>query len=215
MKCADSQELMQRWLDGDVISPDELGLHLAICTDCGLMFAAARQLKSGLRSVIPPKAPPLLTARIVTMVAADRRRRLLRNYAAAGLLAAACVLIAFLFFSLRPVQTPTPYAPMVVVAPQPRPVEQPEPPLRDTVKEGRQALDQLTNKVLAKVDEQTGVMGDALVPLQAAGLEFGAKSQPQTPTTKTGMSLGLQTVTATARRGLSFMFQAAPAPPDR
>ncbi|HYV35016.1 MAG TPA: hypothetical protein VE988_04875, partial [Gemmataceae bacterium] len=164
MNCREAEELLQRQLDGDLIAPPDWAEHLAACATCRELFAGARQLERGLGLLIPPKAPAILSARIVTMVMAERRRRVWRHYAAAGMLAAACLLIAFLFFLTRPSQTP--YVPVIAEVPKTQPVAPAEPPLRETVKEGRDALDQLTNKVFAKVDEQAGVMGDALVPLQ-------------------------------------------------
>ncbi len=98
MNCLESQELLQRRLDGrSVFDQVALEQHLTGCTECRAFHGAAQSLKDGLR-LMPPVSPPnRLTDRIVIKVLAqhDALRRFRWRLLAFSALAAS-LFVAFI-----------------------------------------------------------------------------------------------------------------------
>jgi hypothetical protein len=100
MNCRDYQQLIQRLLDGHPAATyqEDLSAHLAICSDCHELDAAAHYLLDGLRFLAPPQPPAGLRERICRQVMAERirttrrRRLLVRSAVAAALLLAGSVI---------------------------------------------------------------------------------------------------------------------------
>jgi len=94
MNCTESQDILQRRLDGDAI-PDRAALdqHLGECADCRLLHAAAGQLEIGLRKVAQPLPPPGLRTSIVAAALKDRARHRRRRLVV-GIALAASLLLA-------------------------------------------------------------------------------------------------------------------------
>jgi hypothetical protein len=149
-----------------------------------------------LRLLVAPVAPETLTRRTVTKVLNERRGRVRRRYALAAMAAAAALLIAFLVWTNR---EPAPRTPPVVE--QPKAAHQ---RLGPTVQQGRKALDQLAERLIDQTQKQAEVMRDATAPLETVRLDPPSKTPPAAQP-KSGMTTALQTVSATTRRGLSFM----------
>lgn len=94
MNCSESQNLLQRRLDGEPMGDGaELARHLAACAECRSLHAAADRLEAGLRLGRAPVVPAYFSEAVVGHILADQRgRRRLRWYASAAL--AACLLLA-------------------------------------------------------------------------------------------------------------------------
>src|SRR5947209_2974571 len=94
MKCPESQELWQRRLDGE--APAEaaaLDQHLASCSACRELHAAARRWEHLFRAIDRPVAPAGLGDRIVDCFLSERHSRLRwRRGAAIAAAVAACLL---------------------------------------------------------------------------------------------------------------------------
>lgn len=97
MNCTHSHNLLQQRLDGIPIAERaSLDRHLADCSECRMLHAAASRLEDGLRLLSTPLPPEGLAATIAERVAVDRRRRLITVRLPAVLGAAAAVLLAIL-----------------------------------------------------------------------------------------------------------------------
>ena len=84
MNCLESQELLQRRLDGEAAHASaDLSQHLAECDTCRGLFAAAQSFQDGLRATPAPVVPPLFVARTTARVLAARKWRRVRRWAAA------------------------------------------------------------------------------------------------------------------------------------
>jgi anti-sigma factor RsiW len=77
MNCHESEQHLQRLLDGDGAEAREtVNAHLAICPECRELFAAASLLQRRLRERRRSSPPENLTRSIVAGVLSDRGRRL-------------------------------------------------------------------------------------------------------------------------------------------
>jgi predicted anti-sigma-YlaC factor YlaD len=106
MNCLESQELVQRFLDGEALDArrTELEPHLAICANCRELHAASQRLLDGLR-LMPPALPPDHLARNITAQALrqGKRSRLQKRVAMTAALAASLMLAVLAGYrSLRP-----------------------------------------------------------------------------------------------------------------
>jgi hypothetical protein len=199
MNCHDCEDLLQR--------------HLADCANCCSLFAAAQRLSDGLRLVAAPVPPETLAKRTISRVLAEQRGRRHMRWAMAAAMMAACVLLAVWLWNRKseqpgtvPVATRPEIKPVLPVVPE-------EPSLRDSVQEARHALDRLTDRVLDNTRKQVDVMRDATAPLEVGRADTAAKRAPnesKASRTRPGMNTGWQTVAATTRRGLSFIFNETP-----
>src|SRR5439155_20407151 len=100
----------------------------------------------------------------------------------------------------------------VLPAPAPAPAPK-EPSLAEAIREARAAMDGLAGKALANSQEHADVLRDATAPLEVARVDLGQKrssTDPKLAKPRPGMTTGLQTIAATARRGISFMLQETP-----
>lgn len=94
MNCTQSHDLLQQRLDGVPIAERvALDRHLADCSECRMLHAAAARLEDGLRLLSPPVLPEGLAATIAENVAADRRRRMITVRLSAVFGTAAAVLL--------------------------------------------------------------------------------------------------------------------------
>lgn len=97
MNCPESHELLLRWLDGHAMGAGiALDQHLAQCSDCRQLHAAANYLTDGLRRLPSPTPPAGLAPRIIARVLADQRARGVWRRRAVTLAAAAALLLAVL-----------------------------------------------------------------------------------------------------------------------
>jgi hypothetical protein len=228
MNCRDCEEFADRQLEDDPPPlPPELEMHLAECSACKSLFATVQRLREGLRLTMAPTPPEMLACQTVTKIQSAERWRVQRRWALAAMAAAASLLGAVWYFANRntnPVETPVVIAPKPSPPlkehndPAPQPKESKEPSLSETVQEGRDALDRLADKLFDKTREQADVMRDATVPLEFARLDEPQKrssNDPPATRPRPGMTTGWQTVAATTRRGLSFMFRDAPSQPEK
>ncbi len=93
MNCSESQDILQRRLDGEPVSDvAALSQHLAECADCRWLHAAAGQLEVGLRKLAPPVPPPNLRNTIVAAALKDRARQRQRRLVLGMALAASLLL---------------------------------------------------------------------------------------------------------------------------
>src|SRR5712692_2763605 len=118
MNCLECHELLHRALDGDrdVVGP-ALDRHLATCSSCRALHAAAQRLGEGLRLLPSPALPPGLTQRLVTgVLRARRRRQRLRRLGTLTAVAAGLLLVVYAgFLGRRPPAPPLTPRPMVEV----------------------------------------------------------------------------------------------------
>jgi hypothetical protein len=75
MNCLECIELLQRRLDGELVSSTSLEEHLAQCAVCREQFALAQQLVGGVKAFTWPTPSGTLTERIISGVLEDRRMR--------------------------------------------------------------------------------------------------------------------------------------------
>jgi hypothetical protein len=222
MNCRECQEMLQRCLNGDVAANACVADHLNTCSECAALFAAARRLQQGLRLLPAPPLPPGFAGRITVQVLAQRQARLRlrwRRTAAVAAVAASVLLTVWLLPSTTPqrhADEPVALGTSKKTVP-PAPVKgatNPPPPAPEPVQHARGALDQLLERLWAMTREQADVWRDLTAPLEVAGLDLKPKPSPAPPKVdqpRPGMAIGLKTVAAVTKRGLSFMFNETPA----
>jgi hypothetical protein len=104
MNCLESQEILQRRLDGEpFVAYPALDQHLAQCSPCRERHTAARRLLESLRAAPRPELPESFTDRVVDAVLRDRLRRRTRLrrslYVTAALAASILVMLLFAYWN--------------------------------------------------------------------------------------------------------------------
>lgn len=214
MNCTESHDLLQERLDGVPLEDRAaLARHLAGCSECRLLHAAAARLEDGLRLLGPPRLPSGLMTRIVGQVESDRRRRLaVRRWAVAGSLAAGLLLAVLLGYrtnraELAKLPPPQSVAPEAVAQPVP-----PPPSLRDSVVEAGSAMASLTWRTADETVGQTRLLLPETIP--APKLTIAEPSAPSTASLRQagqGMTAALDPMAASARRAVNLFLREASA----
>src|SRR5262245_4991614 len=118
MNCVESQQLLQRGLDGDgtALAGEDLAAHLALCPDCRELHRAAQRLLDGLPLLPPPRPPADLAERIGRQVLLERSRRMRwrRRLTTAALAASLLLLASALYFAVQPGSRTAPSAALAV-----------------------------------------------------------------------------------------------------
>jgi hypothetical protein len=236
MNCSQSQDLLQRRLDGEPIADrTALDAHLAQCLECRGLHAAAGRLKDGLRLLRVPAPPVALNSNIVAVALEERRSRVLKQRLwmagaalAAGLLVAVVLdlskgrplnelLLALGWIKAEPMQSlPPPDPEPLAVLPREMPAV---PSLRDSVAEASSAVVALTRQTVDQTREQSRIITDALpmttpLPgLEAAPPALDPPVQSVLQDAGQKVSLGFEPVTSSARRAFSMFVREVPAPP--
>jgi hypothetical protein len=237
MNCTESQDLLQRRLDGEALTDrSALDRHLATCADCRSLHGAAGTLEAGLR-LLPAVAPAVhLQALLVTTLLAERnarqsrrRRWLTATALAASLLLAFGIGLAVTgaesanrFFErqfagwFHPASTPqVPVATTPVTAETPQPEG---PSIRDGVAEAGTAVVSLTLRTTEETVEQTRLLTGTLPTTTINLREVLPQPQEQPPLAvwqETGqrVTTGFEPVTSSARRAFRmFVRETVPAP---
>jgi predicted anti-sigma-YlaC factor YlaD len=218
MNCSQSQDLLQRRLDGEPID-DRAALdeHLAVCAECRSLHTAAGQLLDGLR-LLPALAPPtMLGTNIVAAALEERRSRVLKQrlWMAGAALAAGLLIAVLMGFSGKSSST-TGLIVTEVVTPDPEPIEKmprevpTAPSLRGSVAEAGSAVVSLTRRTADETREQTRLltealpMGTPLPGLEAVPPALDPPVQSVLQETSQRVSSGFEPVTSSARRAFSM-----------
>jgi len=217
MSCHDFQDWLQRRLDGEMLPlPDGLEPHLGGCLSCRSQQHAGQLLLEGLQGLKRALPPSGLADAIVARVLTDRleltfrrRRRVATTVAlAASLLLAA--LAGYLWLPKSKTVTQEKFA-RVEKAPEPPPrlVAPEAPSLARSVEEARSAVASLTEKIADKSKEQARLWW-SVAPDVPKALPVVKFEQPLDPAAQSlrqagqGMTEGLQTVSQSARRAVSY-----------
>jgi hypothetical protein len=232
MNCSESQDLLQRRLDGEPIDERAaLNEHLHSCAECRQLHAVAGRLEDGLRLFAPPMPRRDLSATIVGAVLADRRERTRttrRRWLSVAAVAAGLLLAVYAgqragFFSGRSTEP-------VVANPGPTPptgvaIKQPEEPLAGpsvvaSVFEVSSAVASLTKRTATETVGQTWLLlpdslptpslteTDVVPPL----LEPAAGSLLQAGQS---VSAALDPVTSSAKRAFSLFVREGSSQPEK
>jgi hypothetical protein len=106
MNCPESQDILQRRLDGLTPTPDPaLELHLAECPTCRDRHRAARMLVETLRGGLDATLPEGWSTHVVAAIVRDRQRRRLRvrrSLYGTAVLAAAILIMLIVGYLTRP-----------------------------------------------------------------------------------------------------------------
>jgi predicted anti-sigma-YlaC factor YlaD len=227
MNCDESLELLQRRLDGEPTGdPSALEQHLATCTECRGLHAAAGRLEHGLHLLAAPTPPARMRLAIVSAALADRRKRLRRRWLAGTALAAGVLLALLLgwqggvrdgLVALGIIKHDAVTPPEI--PPSPRPPDNPPQvaSLRDGVAQAGTAVVSLTLRTVDETAGQTRLLTDALpMPMNVLEAIPPAPEQPiVTVWQETGQRVtsGFEPVTSSARRAFSMFLREAPVRP--
>jgi hypothetical protein len=231
MNCLESQEILQRRLDGEPIAANAgFERHLTECAVCRERHAAARALLEALKAAPEPIPSPLLAPRVLAVVQRDRvrrRDRLRRSlYMTAGLAAAILVMLIVAYFNNRfgwldnkagpgPIadhSVPKPEAPPAPPPPDPEKKSEPKPKESPT-------LAALTGRIADKTLDQAKLMLAAANPVE--GMPMGdlppvAGLEPLDPAAQPLRQAGqdatesLSAVGRSARRALDYFSRELP-----
>lgn len=239
MNCTESQDLLQRRLDGEPAIHPELPGHLADCAACRGLHAAAGALDRGLRLRKPILPPEGLRRNIVAAALAERRARK-RRFAFGAMAAAASLFLCVGLVLLSRAEDGTARNPFRVAQEfvaqliwpayivEPAPIDDnrptpgivvktpPAPSLRDSVAEAGTAVVALTKRTAEETREQTKVFTEVL-PMPLPTFEVAPPLQDPVVTTvwqETGqrVSTGFEPVTSSARRAFSMFVRETPVP---
>jgi anti-sigma factor RsiW len=223
MNCLESQELLQRRLDGAPPTPDRaLEQHLAVCTACRERHAAARRLLEALKAIPQPIPPADLPSRIVATALRDRQRRrvrLRRSLYITAALAAAIVLMLLAGYLNRPASAAKgDHAPVVRNTPLPDEGKK-APVLPAPAKKKDEALPSLaalSERLADKTLDQAKVLWTAANPIEGmpmgelpAVADLDPAAQPLRQA-KQEVNEGLQAVGRSARRAFDYFSRELP-----
>ena len=222
MNCLECQEFLQRRLDGAPV-PDRTALdrHLAACPECRERHAAAALLLDGLRHLPRPQPAPDLADRTAAGVLHDHRARRLRLRLWAGFALAASLLLAVVgYLWLNPSHTEPPplaKAPPKITTPAPA---KPDPSLRASADEAREALAALAGRFASKVAEEARALRGSTGAVEFVSLNGVPHMAPLThPLDATaeglrqggrGAAIGMRTVGGSARRAFNYFLRKMP-----
>jgi len=237
MNCLESQDWLQRRLDGNALSDRAaLDRHLATCPECRSLHTAAGALETGLR-LLPTVEPPVhLQTLLVTSLLAERneRQRRQRRWLTATALAASLLLAFGIGLAVTGSESANRFlegrfagwfhpasTPQVSVATTPVTAEtlRPEgPSIRDGVAEAGTAVVSLTLRTTEETVEQTRLLTGTLPSTTINLREVLPQPQEQPPLAvwqETGqrVTTGFEPVTSSARRAFRmFVRETVPAP---
>lgn len=217
MNCLECRELLQKRLDGEVISAPALERHLSECAACREQHAGAGRLLEALQQLPPVKAPANLAQSMVAQVIKDRlhRQQRVRRRVFATMALAASVLVMLLaayYWYPRPGNDALPKTPMVQETPKkhapPKQVE--EPKVDEKKPEPRNAM-------AALADRWAGTTRDHAKVLQAAAHLDGVEVPPvpMNPSVREAgqeVTDGVTTVTRNARKAFDYFARELPMP---
>lgn len=208
--CTASEQALLDRLDGlRVAEPAALERHLAVCSPCRGLHAAAGRMEEGLRARRLPVPPAGLTDRIVRAVLEERSReprwprRVVRTVALA-----ASVFLVFLAGEQRTrdlLLPPAPDQPPAAVS------------LRASMEEAGNAVVNLTTRT---ADETVGQTRLLLPVVTTPPLDDPMPMPPVEPPMRSvfaagqGVSAGLEPVTNSARRALGLFLRDVPMSPE-
>jgi hypothetical protein len=228
MNCPDSEALIQRRLDGEVLpNSADLERHFAECAECRERALAASQM---LEVVLPvlrrPTLPPAdWTAATVADLLDDHIRRRRRFYRRAGLATAASLVLALLaggyvyqqWLSSVPAQDTRAHNPD---APAEIKDKGGEPSLAQTVADAETAVKSLSNRIAEQTVDQMRTLVSVSAPSEVGPMPtlptVATIEQPLDPATRSlqetgrGVSTGIQTVANSARRAFDFLLRELP-----
>ncbi len=215
MNCLESQEALQQRLDGGPPA-DAMGLkeHLVDCPSCRQLHQAAQVLLEKSPALSSVTAGPALRRRIVASILADQQARFKwKRQVAATLALAASLLLAVVagYFWIALFNSPSPNEGREREPQAEAP--KPGPSLGKSVEDAGQAVTLLTERLA----DQGKVLMSVANPMEFnAGVPLpvlGAVEQPLEPAAQSlrqagqGVSEGLQTVTQSAQRAVSYFFR--------
>jgi hypothetical protein len=228
MNCPDSEALIQRRLDGEVLANSaDLERHLAECAECRERALAATQMFEiflpVLRRPVPPPAD--WTAATVASLLDDHGRRRRHFYRRTALAAAAGVLLAVLAGGYVFQQSRSSVPEQVIQAHNPDvPPESKdkggEPTLAQSVADAETAVKSLSNRIAEQTVEQMRTLVSVSAPSDVGPMPtlptVATIEQPLDPATRSlqetgrGVSTGIQTVANSARRAFDFLLRELP-----
>jgi hypothetical protein len=156
MNCRDCQEWLQRELDGEP-GPTETALagHLAACSDCQRLHAAAWRLRQGLFLLTPPATSSGFAGRVLAGVLAERRKRQRWRLRLAGAVALAASLMLIVSAGRLGPGPNRPEATQLSTRPS---TPEPPPSFRETVASVVPSFTGLTSRTIDKAMEETRVL---------------------------------------------------------
>jgi hypothetical protein len=207
MNCHECEALLQRQLDGETLTGPELDRHLAECSKCRGLFAAAQLLLSGLRRLPPLTPPEALTRQIVSRALQDRLRyRRLRWVVGAALAAASLLFMVWVFYNVQPA-TSSNVSP-VVIGPELDPQTGKDKGPNQALQPTRHTVDRLTANMIDKARKEVDAKRDITIVLETGRIDQSRDlTDIHLARQRSGLAIGLQTVAATTRRGLDFMLR--------
>jgi hypothetical protein len=220
MRFRDCDELLQARLDGPGRGAVEA--HLAECASCRELHAAAELLEAGLRALPRPTPPPGLADRIVAQALAEAPHRLAWRQRWQALAAAAALLAApalALWLSPRTEVAPTVVAVRTSQEPPAAPKDEPAPSLRQSVEQAGTAVASLTDRLADRTREQAQWLWAAAAPADLPPMNPMSAPDPATTLDPAagslrqageGVTVGLETVTAPARRAFAYFARELP-----
>jgi hypothetical protein len=216
MNCHECEELLQRQLDGEILTGPELDRHLAECSNCRGLFAAGQLLLSGLRRLPSPVPPEGLTSKIVSRVVHDRLSHRRLRWGVGVAMAAACLLfMVWVYNNREPENTSNAKLLNVAKADEVDPQKGNDKKIDQSIQQTQHGLDRLTVDMIDKSRKDAGAKLDAIVVLEMPRIDQSRdRTDIRLARHRSGMTLGLQTVAATTRRGLDFMLRDTPALPN-
>jgi len=211
MNCQDSQELIQRMLDGEVLpSSSELADHAHHCAVCRDMHTAALVLRGALAILEPPEPPSYLAPRIVAGVLAERKaqRSWRKRYGARMALAASVMLLLLGVWMAPRSAKPVPAPAVPVVAKK----TEPPPTLRRMASETGESVAVDLRKTADEKVKQTGQVLGALVGPIKPDTTVSTPTPPSDPLrgTREGVSSGLEPVSTSAQRAFKLFLKEVP-----
>lgn len=217
MNCTESERLLHQRLDGEAVDCPLLEQHLRDCAACLEQHRAGQLLREATRAIPRPVPAATLSGRIALAVLADRRQRRLRSFAM-GFAVAASVLIALGIYITLPTPDAVPVVERPVKPAEPtRNAEGPKAPsLNERVAEVGVAVTSLSGRLADTTLAQAEILWQATAPVDLSVVSISAAenmADPIGPATEPlrragqGVSQGIDTVTASARRAVDYFFR--------
>lgn len=221
MNCLEFYDRINQMLDGatDGYAADATA-HLAECSGCRELAAAARLMSTGLTAIVRPQSSVLLTQSIVAGVLDERRQRLRRvrqRVAVTFALAASIVilmLVGWLGQSPRPGQSKIAQQPAV-------PQEPAAPKIGQSADEARVAVAAFTERFADQTKEQAKLLMAAANKIDLAPMaslpDLNDLQQPLDPAAKSlrhatqTVASGIEPIANSARRAFTFFVKELPA----
>lgn len=218
MNCSESQNLLQRRLDGEPPGDSaELARHLADCAECRGLHAAAGHLEAGLRLGRPPVVPSYFTEAVVGHLLADRRGRQRRRWLVSVALAASLLLAVGLAFYWQGIGFTTKTVPIASstapidkkIATAPVAPAAKRPSFRENMAQAGSAVASLTRRATDEtLNESRMLIPETLSGPTVQGA-IDTSAQPLREASE-GVTSGLEPVTTSARRAMNMFMRDIP-----